>query len=138
NRMHAIPTSVASQVDSRAGAPGATTEVQSIESELRQAEEHYEKAIVGLEQIARTGEGALDPQVAATLRKNLGVIDQAIAESRTALNAQPESQSAQETLFEAFRKKVTLLEDTIALINEMRKGDEAGAARVAQGINKSS
>ena len=65
------------------------------------------------------------------------MIDQAIDESRTALRTQPADQMAQESLFEAFRRKVSLLQDTIALMNEMRKGNQAGAARVAESLNKS-
>jgi hypothetical protein len=65
------------------------------------------------------------------------VIDQAIGESRVALQAQPTSAPAQESLFDAFRSKIALLQDTIALINEMRKGDQAGAARVAGSLDKS-
>ncbi len=112
--------------------------VQSVESELRQAEQHYEKAIAGLEQIAKAGQGALDPQVAATLQKNLGVIDQAIRESQVALQSQPTSELAQESLFEAFRRKVALLQDTITLINEMRKGDQAGTAKIIGNLNNKS
>jgi hypothetical protein len=41
------------------------------------------------------GEGTLDPALAATLQKNLGVIDQAITESREAIKAQPNNQLAQ-------------------------------------------
>ena len=42
------------------------------------AEEHYENAITGLEQIAQIAaidDQLLDPDITATLRKNLGVID---------------------------------------------------------------
>jgi hypothetical protein len=73
----------------------------------------------------------------ANLHRNLGVIDKAINESRAALIAQPTSRVAQQSLFDAFRRKVALLQDTIALMNELRKGDQAGAARVASGLNKS-
>ena len=111
--------------------------VQSVEMELSLAEQHYEKAIAGLEQIAKAGEGVLDPQIAATLQKNLGVIDQAIRDSRTALQSQPTSQLAQESLFEAFKRKVALLQDTIALINEMRKGNQAGAAKIMENMKRS-
>ena len=69
--------------------------------------------------------------------KNLTIIDQAIRESRTALESQPTSELAQESLFEAFRRKVALLQDTISLINEMRKGNQAGAARIIQNLDKS-
>jgi anti-sigma factor RsiW len=110
--------------------------VQSVEMELRLAEQHYEKAIAGLEQIANAERSSLDPQVAAVLQKNLGIIDQAIRDSRVALQSQPSNQVAQASLFEAFRRKVALLQDTITLINEMRKGDQAGAARALQNLNK--
>ena len=109
---------------------------QSIESELRLAESHYEKAIKGLEQIANSDQGALDPKTAATLQKNLAVIDQAISESRAAVRLQPASEPAQQSLIEGFKTKITLLQDTVALINEMRKGNEAGAARIVSGLKQ--
>jgi hypothetical protein len=119
------------------GNAAAPQSVEGIEAELTAAEQHYDRAIKGLEQIAATGQGSLDPQVAATLKKNLQVIDGAIADSRSALKAQPQNQVARETLFEALRRKVVLLQDTIALMNEMRKGNQAGAAQLVEGLNKS-
>ena len=121
----------------RAGAdepPGA--ELGSVETELRLAEQHFQKAIAQLETLTRDQQ-VLEPEVASELQKNLLVIDRAIGESRAALQVQPTSAPAQESLFEAFRSKIALLQDTIALINEMRKGDQAGAARIAEGLNKS-
>ena len=94
---------------------------QSVEAELRQAEQHYQKAIAGLEQIANAEKGSLDPQIAATLEKNLAVVDQAISESRAALKTQPTSEPAQTSLLESFKAKIALLQDTVALINDMRK-----------------
>jgi hypothetical protein len=122
-----------------AGADAAITAgdaVQSIETELLQAEAHYEKAIKGLEVIANGDQGELDPRTAATLQKNLAVIDQAISESRAAVRSQPASEPAQQSLIEGFRTKIGLLQDTVALINEMRKGNEAGAARIASGLKQ--
>src|SRR4029077_4928977 len=49
-------------------APGGA--VQSIETELRQAESHYENAIKGLEAIANTEQSELDPRTPAPLQKN--------------------------------------------------------------------
>jgi hypothetical protein len=138
-RQPAAPaTGVQGQV-SPAGAGNATPGdlVQSVEMELQAAASHYEKAIASLEQVANASDSPLDPEVMATLRGNLQVIDAAIAESRTALRAEPDSQFAQESLFDAFRRKVSLLQDTIALMNEMRKGNPEGAARVVEGLNKS-
>ena len=117
-----------------AAAAGQST---SVEAELDLAEQHYQKAIAALEQTAKEGQGTLDPQTAAVLQKNMGLVDQAIRESRSALRAEPTSEAAQSTLFEALQRKVGLLRDTISLINEMRKGDAAGTARVAGTIGKS-
>jgi anti-sigma factor RsiW len=117
-------------------APGDAA--QSVEAELRAAEAHYDNAIKGLEQIANANQGSLDPATAATLQKNLAVIDQAITESRAAVQAQPNSEPAQQSLLENFRTKVAVLQDTVALINEMRKGNEAGAARIVSGLKQKS
>jgi anti-sigma factor RsiW len=119
------------------GNSGAAGLVESVEADLRAAEEHYERAIAGLEKIASADERTLDPQVAATLKKNLEIIDGAIAESRAALRSEPQSAPARESLFEALRRKMSLLQDTIALMNEMRKGNQAGAAQILEGLQKS-
>ena len=128
------------QSSSSAGVAGNASQdqlVQSIENELQLAADHYENAIAGLEKVASASDVPLDPEVVATLRKNLELIDGAIDESRAALRSQPGSRVAQESLFDAFRRKVALLQDTIALMNEMRKGDEAGAARIIGDLTKS-
>ena len=111
-------------------------ELKTVAEELRLAEEHYENAIGGLEKLANDRQ-VLDPQTAEALQKNLQVIDLAINESRAALKAHPASEPAQQSLFEAFRTKIALLQDTIALINEMRKGNQAEAVRIAEGLKKS-
>jgi hypothetical protein len=126
------------------GTPAETVDVGSVEAEFRLAEQHYQNAIAKLEQAARldqaasgAGDNALDAQTAAMLQKNLQVIDQAIAESRAALRSEPLSASARDSLFDALKRKVALLQDTIALMNEMRKGNSAGAAQIVDGLNKS-
>jgi anti-sigma factor RsiW len=138
-----LATAVGLRLLPRAARPGGTTsppaaamssDAAQIEAELRQAEAHYEKAIQGLEQIANAEKGALDPQTAATLQKNLSVIDQAISESRAALRAEPTSEPAQQSLIDSFKTKMGLLQDTVALINDMRRGNEAGAARIVSGL----
>jgi anti-sigma factor RsiW len=128
-------------------APGNSAEpvdVASVEAEFRLAEQHYQNAIAKLEQAARLdqaasggSDNALDRDTAAMLQKNLQVIDQAIAESRAALKSEPLSSSARDSLFDALKRKVALLQDTIALMNEMRKGNSTGAAQIVDGLNKS-
>lgn len=115
---------------------GGAALIDSVEADLQAAESHYQKAIIGLEQIARSDTGELDPQVAAVLQKNLQVVDLAIDESRAALKAEPSSAPAQEGLFEAMRTKVALLQQTVELINEMRKGNQAEAGRLMQDLSR--
>lgn len=117
-----------------AEAPEVT--VESVTAEFAAAEKHYQKAIDDLQTIASKDTGELDPQVAAVLQKNLTVIDQAITESRAALQSQPSSSNAQNGLFDALRTKVALLQQTVELINEMRKGNQAEAGRRAQTLSQ--
>jgi anti-sigma factor RsiW len=119
--------------DSAAAAAGSEpATVESVTAEFEAAEKHYQKAIDDLQTIANKDTGELDPNVAAVLQKNLGVIDQAISESRAALKSQPSSANAQNGLFDALRTKVALLQQTVELINEMRKGNQAEAGRRVQ------
>lgn len=138
------PAPATAPVQTPSSTAQADVGVESVEAEFRLAEQHYQNAIAKLEQAARLDQAAsngsqapLDPQTAAMLQKNLQVLDQAIAESRSALRAEPQSAAAAGSLFEALRRKVALLQDTIALMNEMRKGNAAGAAQIVDGANKS-
>ncbi len=101
---------------------------------VEDAQAKFEKAIEELEKVAKANQQALDPGTAATIEKNLGILDQAIADNRVAVKTEPTSVAARETLFDALRQKVSLLQDTISLINEMRKGNNAAAAQL---VNKS-
>jgi hypothetical protein len=93
-------------------------------NELELAETHYVNAITGLEQIVQKEEQepTLDPQLMAILNDNLELIEQAIGESRAAAQEDPESIVARESLLGALRNKLTLLQNTIMLINEVRQG----------------
>ncbi len=134
--MPAGPATASTSAPATPESAGPAT-AESVAGELKQAEGHYQKAIEGLQQIAKDGEGSLDPKVAESLQKNLAIVDQAIADSRAALQQQPTSEPAQASLLDAFRTKVGLLQETISLINEMRKGNQAGAARIMQDMKKS-
>lgn len=119
-------------------APGTSTEPVSIQAQYQLAERDLANTIAGLEQIAADDRTALDMETADVLKANMTVLDGAIGESREALKEEPENDVAQESLFEALRNKVALLQDTIALINEMRKGNQEGAARIVSGLNQPS
>jgi anti-sigma factor RsiW len=88
------------------------------------AEANFQTAIAGLERIADADGSALDPMTAEILRTNLTVIDGAIGESRAALETEPASDVAQQRLVAALTNKLALLQDTVALINEVRQGEQ--------------
>lgn len=104
--------------------------VESAQRDIEAAEQLYVRAIAGLEQAAASQKELLTPEVAAMLDRNLEVIDEAIVESRTAVRAQPTDVVARESLFEALRKKVTILQNTISLVTEISRGNQAGASRL--------
>jgi len=117
-------------------AAAAPIETTSVKAEFEFAEAQYTSAIAGLESITHTERAALDMETADVLQANLTVIDGAISESRAALQTEPDSPAAQESLFEALRSKVELLQEIVSLINEMRKGNQEGVARIVSGLNQ--
>jgi anti-sigma factor RsiW len=136
-RPAAAPDLAPATATPAAGNAAAAGSVQGdIEAEFRAAEQHYQAAITKLEEAARSDQDAIDPATAAMLQRNLQVIDQAIAESRAAFRSEPTSAPARDSLFEALKRKVSLLQDTLALMNEMRKGNAEGAAQLVNGANK--
>jgi hypothetical protein len=99
-------------------------------------EAHYTVAIAQLEEVTLADRDVLDQETAGAMNAGMTVIDDAIVESRAALRSEPQSESARESLFAALRRKVALLQEMVALINEMRTGDQEGAARILSEINR--
>lgn len=116
--------------------PVPPTEPEWIGAEYQLAERDLTSTIEGLERIAASSRAPLDMETEDVLKATLMLLDGAIGESREALKKEPENDVAQQSLFEALRNKVVLLQDTIALINEMRKGNQEGAARIVSGLNQ--
>lgn len=119
-----------------AGNATETPTVETVEETMRRAEAEYEKAATQLEQLVKSGDPRVSAAAAAILQRSVTAIDSAIAESRAALTNSPDSQPARTSLFEALRNKVNLLQHTVVLMNEMRKGDASGAAEAAAGLGK--
>ena len=119
------PSPTPSPAPESGGNAASATAVQGVDvaTELALTEKHFQNAI---EQASTT-----DPATAAVLQKNLLVVNEAIAESRKALEANPQSGSTQ--LYEMLKQKIRFLQDTIALMNSMRQGDAAGAAQIVEG-----
>jgi hypothetical protein len=109
-----------------------TGALQPVDPSVTMAEQHYEQAIAGLQQIAEAQNPGLDPGTRAVVQQNLAVIDRAIRESRAALSTEPASALAQESLLDALDTKVALLQDTVALGSEIAgesPDDPAGAVK---------
>ena len=128
------------------GAPGgvnagnapASGTVEAVAEELNLAITHYERAIAELEALARTDAGALDESTRTALAAGLQVADSGYAESQAAVTKDPGNAAARESLFEALRRKVGVLQATVTLMNEMRKGNQTGAAEAAAVFGKKS
>lgn len=123
----------------RSGESVTTIDDQSLgpaQAALEAAAEPFDQVIRDLDEIARRDRDALDPQTAGVLQQNMQLVDKAIVETRAVLEKQPESVDAQESLFSAMQTKVALLQQTVELINEMRKGNQAEAGRLIQGLNQ--
>jgi anti-sigma factor RsiW len=118
-------------------ASGADT-VQSGVEDLRKAVQLLQSGVAKLKEGLGSEKQALPPAVADTLDRNLKILDQAIAENSTALQQDPQNVAARNGLFDLLQRKISLLQDTISLMNEMRKGNAAGVAQVVDGgANKS-
>lgn len=95
------------------GAPVATNDTGSLDAAAAGAfpgEGGYETTIADLERTLERGEGRLDPETVRVLRENLQIIDAAIADSRRALAADPESPYLYRHLNQQMRRKVDLLQ----------------------------
>jgi hypothetical protein len=117
------------------GQPGNAAEsdpVQSGVEDLRQAERLLQSGIAKLKEGMGSDHDAMPAETAATLNQNLQILDTAIAESTVALRGDPQNTAARTSLFEALQRKISLLQDTITLMNEMRKGNAAGVAQVVE------
>ncbi len=115
---------------------GTTARADVFEAGGDTVEVHYTTAIARLEEVTSVERTALDPDTADVLDAGLIVIDEAIDESRAALATEPDSDLAQESLFAALRRKIMVLQEMLALINEMRQGNQDAAARILSELNQ--
>jgi anti-sigma factor RsiW len=111
--------------DPRTSAPIAESAAQSSPaSDAETTDAQLQLAIADLERLTAVDSGELDADTAQILKTNLTLIDAAIGQSRAALETEPSSDVAQQRLFAALSTKVTVLRDTVALINETGNGEE--------------
>jgi len=82
------------------------------------ADAQYDAAVADLERALAKGRGRLDKATVAIVEENLKIIDQAIAQAREALAADPANSYLSGHLVEARRKKLDLLRRAAALTSE--------------------
>jgi anti-sigma factor RsiW len=115
------------------GNANAPATVETVEQELAKAEQHYQNAITQLEQVVKDNGNALPADAAAKLQVSLPQVDKFIAESRAALVSEPQNDPARDSLFAALRKKVEILQETVALMGAMQRGDRETTAKMMDG-----
>jgi hypothetical protein len=82
------------------------------------ADQQYDAAVADLERALNRGRGRLDASTIAIVEHNLQIIDQAIAQARQALAADPANSYLSSHLVEARRRKLDLLRRAAALTGE--------------------
>jgi hypothetical protein len=126
----AVPAQTSAEI---AGNATGQPSVETVEQELAAAAKHYEAAIAQLEAVAAHDNGDLPADTAAKLQVSLTQIDKYIAESRAALATEPQSEPARDSLFDALRRKVDVLQNTVALMSATQRGDQKAAAKLMGG-----
>jgi hypothetical protein len=91
-------------------APGEGTNAATVGTDLAGIDPGYEATIADLEQTLDRGRDRLDPTTVRVLTENLAIIDAAIADSRRALGADPESPFLYRHLNQQMQRKVDLLQ----------------------------
>lgn len=79
------------------------------------ADAQYDAAVADLEQILREESQRLDPQTVMVIERNLRAIDEAIRESRAALDSDPANTYLNSHLADARRRKLELLRRATSL-----------------------
>jgi hypothetical protein len=89
---------------------GGATDATPAGTDAFPGEGGYEATIADLERTLDRGQSRLDPETVRVLRDNLAIIDAAIADSRRALAADPESPYLYRHLNQQMQRKVDLLQ----------------------------
>ena len=114
--------------------PAAATQAGALPPDRLEAAPSLDSDIVELEGIVNAGAEMLPGETKVAYQVNDAAIEHVIGQSRAALASEPTDTLARQSLFEALHSKLALLQDMVTLINEMRKGNQEGAARIVSGL----
>jgi anti-sigma factor RsiW len=127
------------QVARRQGSPSvaaAVADQPAVPTSDVEARQSLDTQIASLEGIVNAGAEVLPGEMRTAYQVNGAGIEHAIGQNRAALESDATNTLAQQGLFDALRSKLALLQDMVALINEMRKGNQEGAARIVSGMEQ--
>ncbi len=99
--------------------------LQIVRMKIRSAEGDYLDAIRILTSAAHKRKPKLDPQLVATLGRNLKMIDQTIAATRRAYATNPEDPDLAQYMLTAYARKVQVLEE-LASSNALLREEATG------------
>lgn len=111
-----VPVAVAPSVDVPTAAPTTPdARPRTALAAFAPAETEYRQAVDELALVLESRRGELAPETVATLERNLAIIDEAIAQSRAALEADPNSAKIAQMLTYAYDAKVETLRQAVSL-----------------------
>ena len=106
-----LATRVTAPAEWLGGSGKAPTALVSFEP----AERDYQNAIAELQTVLAARKGQLAPETVRTLETNLRIIDEAISQSRAALERDPNSRELTQMLTDAYSQKMNVLQRVVEL-----------------------
>ena len=85
----------------------------AIFQELQQAELHYQKAIVALNEVSQRKIESLDPAMAQILNDNLATMDYYVKECQDAVRNSPDNPLVHRYLLTAYQKKIEIMQSIV-------------------------
>ncbi len=84
-------------------------------TKLDEAEEHYEQAVIALNEALSAQRGSLDPEVTRVFETNLALVDASIEDCQRAVRRNPSDLEAQYALLSSYKEKVQLMTGFISV-----------------------
>jgi anti-sigma-K factor RskA len=109
------PSTTRTVADPGTAADGRAAGTQTAFAAFRPAEESYQTAIADLQRVLEAKQGQMAPETVQTLERNLRIIDAAIAESRAALEKDPNSRELTQMLGATYDAKVKVLRQAVEI-----------------------
>lgn len=100
---------------SQSPAPGGSLRQTGFTTPRPTAEQSYDAAVADLERVVEAGRGRLDEKTLQVVRKNLAVIDTAVAQARRAVEQDPANSYLNSYLAHTMRRKIDLLRQVATL-----------------------